>query len=421
MANPKHFDIVICGGGLVGLSAAHAFAAMGQGKALKIALVAPRHNEPDGRTTALLAHSVDYLKELEIWQSLQSRAAVMSSMRIIDNTARLLHAPEATFSSAEIGLDAFGYNVLNSRLSSVLTARLGKYDNFHRIYDKITGAFDDGDQVCIGLENGGKLFSRLVVGADGRNSSVRKFANEGRGIGTRQWQYPQTAIVLNFSHTLPHHNTSTEFHNKTGPFTIVPLTERTSSLVWVVEPQTAARIIDRPLGELGGEIERQMHSIVGKTTVISDVQSFRLGGMKADRMACGRFVLVGEAGHVFPPIGAQGYNLGIRDVEDLANLVGRLFNSPNYDPDQMARQYDTKRRGDITTRTLSVDLLNRSLLSDFLPVQVLRSSAIAAISEIGPLRKFMMREGISPGLGLGSFGSGIGKLGNFLRPAKSRS
>ncbi len=414
MKNADHFDIIIAGGGLAGLTMANALLhTMGNGlvkEKLRIALISPQFDEPDGRTTALLAHSIDVLENIDVWQHAEPKAAKMSVMRIIDNTRRFWHAPETAFKSVEIGLDSFGYNILNKDLSDALKINLGHDSRYTRIYDKVSNAAHADDKVIIKLETGRELSSGLLIGADGRNSIVRQSANKGKAIGIRQWQYPQTAIVLNFSHSHSHHDTSTEFHNNTGPFTIVPLERRVSSLVWVTSPQHAEVIKALDPDDLNREIEDQMHSILGKTKAISAVQSFNLSGMIAKQMGVGRFLLIGEAGHVFPPIGAQGYNLGVRDVETLTRCIaGNLKNK-----DEIAGIYDSKRRNDVIGRTVSVDLFNRSLLSEFIPTQALRSASIMAISQIDPIRKLMMREGISPGLGIRSLGESLKSVGNIF-------
>ena len=407
MTKNEKFDVVIIGAGLAGLTAANALCKPG----LSIALVAPKTDFADGRSTALLANTVDYLKELGIWENALPKAAPMSVMRLIDNTRRLLHAPETSFKSMEIGLDVFGYNILNSELSKALITSFDGLDNIQRIDDKITG-IRESDDVEIELESGKNITCKLVVGADGRGSIVRQCAEGGKGIATRQWQYPQTAIVLNFKHTLPHGDASTEFHNISGPFTTVPLGNGLSSLVWVVKPEDASGILEMERSALEREIETRMHSILGKVKVVSEVQSFPLGGMSALKMAAGRVFLVGDAAHGFPPIGAQGYNLGIRDISQLAALLQRGLD----DPVALANSYNAKRKNDVFTRTLSVDLFNRSLLSDFLPVQLLRSGGIRALSGIGPLRKMAMREGVSPGLGVREFGKALRGIAESIRP-----
>ncbi len=416
MARIDFHKIIIAGGGLAGLTMANALANSG----MEVALIAPSLPVSDGRTTALLSHSVDYLNTIDVWQQALPKAAAMSAIRIIDNTGRLLRAPEILFKSSEIGLRQFGYNIQNKDLAGALIHSLTKYENFLRIEGKISDAVESNEGVFVTLESGENLQCEMIIGADGRNSIIRKLAEGGRGINVRQWDYPQSAIVLNFSHTLPHNDSSTEFHTTSGPFTIVPLKEYVSSLVWVVKPEIAAQMIAGKRRELELEIERQMHSILGKTRIITDIQSFPLGAMNAAKMASGRLFLIGDAGHTFPPIGAQGYNLGIRDVQDLVSIIAA-------DPGEklaassIALRYNTKRRGDVVVRTISVDLLNRSLLSDFLPVQVLRSSGVVALKQFATLRKMMMREGVVPGAEFRALGETLQKLPRLFQHTKSHS
>ena len=136
-----------------------------------------------------------------------------------------------------------------------------------------------------------------------------------------------------------------------------------------------------------------MQSMLGKVSVEDGAQSFPLSGMTADHFGKGRFVLVGEAAHAFPPIGAQGLNLSLRDIMALKELIG---DSEPAAYAAIGARFDRKRQADIRSRTLSVDLLNRSLLSDFLPVQFLRSAGLHLLSALGPLRSIVMREGIEP-------------------------
>ncbi|HEX2146661.1 MAG TPA: FAD-dependent monooxygenase, partial [Pseudorhizobium sp.] len=244
---------------------------------------------------------------------------------------------------------------------------------------------------------GQTLSAALVVGADGRGSKVR----ESAGIGTRRWAYPQTAVVLNFGHSLPHGNVSTEFHTVTGPFTQVPLPGRRSSLVWVVKPHEAERLLALSPEGLSTEIEARMQSMLGKVIVEPGAQSWPLSSLMADRFGKDRVALVGEAAHAFPPIGAQGLNLSLRDIIELSDILAASRDRPV--PPDFGERFNRRRRADIMSRTFGVDLLNRSLLSDFLPVQMMRAAGLHLVSALPPLRNLVMREGIEPGRGLRGF------------------
>lgn len=381
----RQFDIAIVGAGLAGSLAALALADSGR----SVALVAPHARVADGRTTALMDQSIAFLKTLGLWDEISLYAAALETMQILDGTSRLLRAPPVAFRSSEVELAAFGYNIPNKPFLEVLDARLAALSQVTRLENGVTAAnsFETGIELV--LDDGDRLHAALVVGADGRKSKIR----ESAGIGLRAWSYPQAALVLNFAHERPHGNVSTEFHTESGPFTQVPLPGRRSSLVWVLPPKEAARLSALPLADLSRAVEARMQSMLGKVSVEAGAQSFPLSGMTADHFGKGRFVLVGEAAHAFPPIGAQGLNLSLRDIMALRDI---LQDSEPANYEAVGARFDRKRQADIRSRTVSVDLLNRSLLSDFLPVQFLRSAGLHLLSALGPLRSVVMREGIEP-------------------------
>ncbi|PDT29798.1 2-octaprenyl-6-methoxyphenyl hydroxylase [Rhizobium sp. L9] len=385
----KTFEIAVIGGGLAGMIAAIALGRGGR----SVALVAPVAAKEDQRTTALMDQSIRFLDRLTLWEKLRSAAAPLTSMRIIDGTDRLLRAPTTTFRAAEVGLDAFGYNFPNKVLTDILEAATAGEGNITRFTDMAESIDISAERVSLTLAGGEVLTADFAVGADGRGSKLR----EAAGIGVRNWSYPQSAMVLNFAHSLPHQNISSEFHTKHGPFTQVPLPGSRSSLVWVQDPADAAARMELSLAELGSLVETQMQSMLGKVSVEEGVQVWPLSGMMAHRFGKGRIALIGEAAHVFPPIGAQGLNLSLRDIIALTDILCDRAELPL--PADAGESFDRRRRADIMTRTASVDLLNRSLLSDFLPVQMLRAAGLHILSAIPPLRNLLMREGIEPGRG----------------------
>nr|WP_041375502.1 UbiH/UbiF family hydroxylase [Polymorphum gilvum] len=386
---PTRFDVAVIGAGPAGMTAALLFARRG----FATALVAPQVNLQDARTTALLEASVRLLRSLDLWDALEPRSAPLAHMRLIDDTGRLIRAPEVTFDAAELGLEAFGYNILNRDLNAVLMAAVEAESGLTWLQDTAASVRPGADRVDLSLASGTAVAARLVVGADGRESLVR----EAAGIATRRWTYPQKALVLNLDHSRPHSTISTEFHTPTGPFTLVPLPGCMSSLVCVVEPETADRLAALDDAALARELERRAHSILGAFTIAGTRQLYPLSGLVATSVASARCALVGEAAHVFPPIGAQGLNLGLRDVADLVETVDRARRrGEDIGGAAVLARYEATRRSDIASRTAAVDLLNRSLLSGFLPVQALRSVGLYLAGRIGPLRRLLMREGITP-------------------------
>jgi 2-octaprenyl-6-methoxyphenol hydroxylase len=261
--------------------------------------------------------------------------------------------------------------------------------NLPRLTGSVAGIEPGPERMTLTLADGDTLSAWLVVAADGRNSLIRRES----GITTRDWRYEQSALVLNFRHTLPHHDTSTEFHTEHGPFTLVPLPGQRSSLVWVDRPETTAKRMALDDDALALAVEHRAASILGKVTIDGKRQSFPLSGMTPVRFAASRVVLAGEAAHVFPPIGAQGLNLGYRDVAALGDILARAGGDPG-DPALLAA-YERARRGDVFLRTTAVDALNRTLLNGFLPVQVARGLGLFLLDRLPALRRAVMRQGVA--------------------------
>ncbi|MGE5511390.1 MAG: FAD-dependent monooxygenase [Bacteroidota bacterium] len=388
-------DCVVAGAGPAGLITALALAREG----FDVRIIGPRVDEavPDPRTTALFAGSVSLLRNLGIWPHLQPRAAPLCGLRLIDDIGGLLHAPETLFAAGELGLDVFGYNVDNADLIAGLLACVRAEPRISVITGMVCGVEWSGEHVALQLASGAKIDGGLAVAADGRNSATRA----GAGIAVDTWSYPQCAVVTRFQHSRSHDGISTEFHRTAGPLTTVPLPGHASSLVWVEQPAEADRLMRLAPDAFARELEERLQGLLGTVCDIAPRASFPLSGLTAQRMAARRVALVGEAGHVLPPIGAQGLNLGFRDAATLAE-EGASARAAGDDPwgEQALSRYDERRRADVLSRTLPVDLLNRSLLSGFEPFHLARVAGLQMIGSLPWLRQLVMREGMQPSLRL---------------------
>lgn len=387
---PSHiYQAAVVGGGPAGLATAIALAQAG----VSTALVARRLPYADNRTTALLGGSVDFLQSLDVWQRCSADAAPLRVMRLVDDTRRLIRSPEVKFSSDEIGMETFGYNIENRLLMVAMEDRAAELPSLVRIDDEAQSVVTDESSVTITTRQGQSLSAGLVAGADGRHSLCR----EAAGIGVKRRELNQSALTLNIAHARPHHDCSTEFHTESGPCVFVPLPGQRSSIVWVVRPDEAERLKALDDDQLALALEKQSHSILGKVTIAPGRHVFPLAIETPDRLAASRIVLVGESAHVIPPIGAQGLNMGLRDAADLTNIVRDAL-SMGSDPgaDDVLQRYARARRADVFSRTFAVDMANRTLLSDFLPTQSLRAAGMHVLNTVGPIRRLAMREGLSP-------------------------
>jgi 2-octaprenyl-6-methoxyphenol hydroxylase len=245
--------------------------------------------------------------------------------------------------------------------------------------------------VRLQLAEGSELTVTLVVAADGRNSIARKAA----GIGSRTSTLGQAAIAASFRHARGHDGITTELHRKNGPLTTVPLPGSESSLVWVEEPSAAQRLGALDDNHFLAALEERLQGLLGSLSDVSPRALFPLAELHSERMGRNRVALVGEAAHVLSPIGAQGLNLSLRDAAALAECVadasarGEDIGGP-----ATLEAYHRARAADVLSRSVSVNLLNRSLLADYL------------LANIAPLRRLAMRGGLEP----------AGPLPRLMRP-----
>jgi len=403
----KPADILVSGAGPTGMAAALEAAACGY----RTVLAAPSGTflDDDARTTALMRPGIAMLREYGVFDACAERSAPLKTLRIVDATHRLFRAPSVSFRASEAGFDEFGFNIPNRVLNAALEEAVGASDLIEVVDAMVSAIAFNEDAAFATLSNGDTYVTKLVVGADGVNSLVRQAAD----IGQRKWAYPQTAVVAAFDHERHHGFTSTEFHTQEGPFTQVPLPGDRSSLVWVMRPERVDEVMAMDPDALALEIERNLQSTLGKISGVTTPQAWPLSSLVANTFGKARVMLIGQAAHAFPPIGAQGLNLGFRDVADLAAVLARAGDDPG--APSVARRYDMRRRADVYMRTGGVDLLNRSLLTDFLPVQMGRAAFLSVLRNIAPLRGLVMREGIEPGGGLKAIAEGFRRVPSPVR------
>jgi 2-octaprenyl-6-methoxyphenol hydroxylase len=385
-------SVAVLGAGPVGLATALALAT----HEMDVLLVAPPVDTArlasERRTAALFGSSIDFLENLGVWTHCAAASAPIRTIRIADAREGLVHAPEMAFHAREIGRETFGSNIPNATLVKAL-ADAAMAD------DRITWIPTSGattiaralNGIRIELAEGHTVFARLLAAADGRGS----IAPQAAGISVHRWTYPQIAIAATFHHSRPHRDTVIELHGAHGPFTTVPLVGDSSSLVWVESPDTARALLDVDAEAFADQLEERLQGVLGTVGNVGPRASYPLSALTASRMGASAIALVGEAAHVLPPIGAQGLNLGLRDAAALAECVADArTRGADIAGDDVLQTYHLMRSTDVATRSASIDALNRSLLADMLPVDVLRSLTARLIAGFHPLRQLLMYGGM---------------------------
>jgi 2-octaprenyl-6-methoxyphenol hydroxylase len=402
------FEAAVIGTGPAGLAAALALARVG----VETALVGPPYDAAkaaaDRRTTALIGASVDFMQNLGAWEPGPRQSehahnptadtrlpiAAIAAVRIADDRGGLIRTPEMLFRAAELGLASFGVNLPNPALLAALNSAAERAPRLARSATaRVVGIEPGPASVRLRLAEGGAVEARLAVAAEGRGSEAPAAA----GIAVRAWDYPQAAIATSFGHSRPHEGTVNELHRRAGPLTTVPLPGRRSALVWVEEPGEAQRLAGLDDAAFAAELEERLQGALGAIGDVGPRAVHALMGRRAERMGAARIALVGDTAHVVPPIGAQGLNLGLRDAAALADCVAAAKAAgQDIGGEATLAAYTEARAGDVLARSVSIDLLNRSLLLELLPLDMLRGAAAHALASLPALRRLLMQQGMGP-------------------------
>jgi 2-octaprenyl-6-methoxyphenol hydroxylase len=378
-------EIIVVGGGLAGLAAAVSLARSGH-EVIHLAPAAP----PDRRTSALMMPSVEFLLSSGLIDSAESVGHPLTAIRIIDATPRLIRAPETLFDAREAGLDAFGWNFGNATLLASFQAAAPATGLTTR-NAAVTAYRRENGLGIVTLADGSTLAAPLVVGADGKKSLVRTEA----GLPARENKFEEAALVCDLDLGRSIGGTSIEFHYPHGPFTLVPAGGNRANLVWIDEEKVLRETQASGPEALLAAFRARSQNLFGSIALASPSFVFPLSVLSVAEAGRDGTVLVGESAHAFPPIGAQGLNLGLRDVAD---LVAVLTETDRAAPDWAQRAseaYAARRAGDLARTGTMVDALFRSLLGEMLPSQALRAGGLWALKLMPSLR----RQAFSIGMG----------------------
>lgn len=389
------FDVVVIGGGLNGLTQAIALARHG----ISVAVI--DREDParitdaafDGRVSAIALASQRMLDAIGLWRHVGT-AQPMWDIRVSDGDSLLF----VHYDHSEIGTAPFGYLVENRVIRQAQQAALADCPNLELIAPMTARSIDygisgSGAPAAIELGNGRRLRARLIVGADGRQSAIRREA----GIRTIDWSYRQTGIVCTVQHALPHEGVAQERFLPAGPFAMLPMTDdaaghHRSSLVWSEPTERAAAIM--ALDEVGfaAEMRLRFGTGYGDCDVVGPRWSYPFSFMLALKYTAHRMALVGDSAHGIHPIAGQGLNLGLRDIAALTEAVvdARRLGLDIGRSDVLER-YERWRRVDNVVLGAVTDALTRLFSNDIAPLRIARDLGLGMVNRIGPLKKLFMR------------------------------
>lgn len=427
---PLAVEVLIVGGGMVGMTLAVALADAG----LPVAVI--DHADPgtqvgtgfDGRVSAIAAGSGHMLETIGLWRHIRAAEPILDIRVADDDSPVFVHydhraiardghrtlshgAPRSLF--ARFGhhqhypppqhddshpAEPLGHIVENRVIRQALAARAAELPNLAVLAPaSLASLVNHPSHVMARLADGRHIRAALVVGAEGRTSSLRT----ARSIQVTRWTYPQAAIVCTIAHEDPHGGVAHERFLPIGPFAILPMTDdvrddgtriHRSSLVWTDKADLIPIYLALGKADFDAEIARRVGDFMGRVESVGPRWSYPLSLMHAERYVDERLALIGDAAHVIHPIAGQGLNLGLRDVAALAEvLVDARRVGLDIGFGEVLARYERWRRVDNVTLAAVTDGLNRIFSTDFAPIRLARRLGFVAVQRTPLLKRFFMR------------------------------
>ena len=342
----------------------------------------------DGRALALMQGSKQVFDALGLWPDFEPIATPIWSVQVQDQGT----GGAIAYDSRQVGDEAFGYGLetraLRQRLLALVMARpdIGyientRLDRLERGPDRATAHLDDGRTIE----------TPLIIGADGRRSSVRHLA----GIRTTRIPYRQTAMTFAFRHQQPHDHRVREYMNEAGPLALLPIADRICSATWIERPAEAKRLLAASPDELLGALRKRLQNVLDPLEILGRPAGFPLSAETANRYAAPRVALTGDAAHGLHPIHAQGWNLGVRDIAALTEVIVDAVRA-GHDPGsgETLQRYARWREGDARMILGLTDGLNRLFSTDLAPAKLLRRTSLSVLDKLSPIKTWVMRRGM---------------------------
>ncbi len=388
MSDTSEFDLIIVGGGLIGATLALALEHLPLRIALLEAVTYDSDAQPsfDDRAIALGRGTRRVFEAIQIWSDLSEVINPIDSI-LVSEQGRF---GKAHLSAAEEGVDALGHVVVTRKLGQILIQRLPQIDNLTFICPaKVTDIEVTEDAAEIRLADGKKLVSRLLVAADGASSSVRQMLQVGETIH----DYGQRALVTNIATSEPHQNCAFERFTADGPLALLPMSQQRTAVVWTIDAAVAEECMQLPEQIFLSELQKIFGYRLGEFTQIGKRVSYPLRLVRSSELRRPRTLFIGNAANSLHPVAGQGFNLGVRDVACLAELIQQStqHNEGFLGSEAMLRKYVALRQPDQRKIVALTDSLAKIFITDFGLLANSRGLGIQAFDLMPPIKRLFAR------------------------------
>lgn len=382
-------DVVIAGGGYVGLAVAVAIKQAAPHMQVEIVEAAPQDVwKKDMRASAIISAATRMLDVFGIWSEIEPEAEPIRKMIVTDSkTTDPVRPVFLTFDGEVEEGRPFAHMIPNVAIVGALRGLCDRLGITIRHGLTVSGFVTGAQSTSISLSDGNVLDARLLVACDGVRSSLRDMA----GIKTVRWDYDQSGIVTTVEHERPHNGVAEEHFLPSGPFAVLPLKGNRSSLVWTERRADADKLVASDDFLFDEELERRFGHKLGSVRAVGPRRAFPLGLTLARAFVAPRFALAGDAAHGIHPISGQGLNLGYKDVAALAETIveadrlGLDIGSLN-----VLERYQAWRRFDTLRMGITTDVLNRLFSNDSTPIRVVRDLGLGLVDRLPALKSYFI-------------------------------
>jgi 2-octaprenyl-6-methoxyphenol hydroxylase len=385
----ESFDIIIVGGGLAGNCLALALRETG----LKIAIIESNTRREQlsspmaDRALALAAGTITTLGKLGIWEHVQAKATAIKDIHVSDRG----HFGKVRLSAQKQGVEALGYVITARDIESQVSDMVDHAKITKHCPVRLVGLMSSDNEVNVSMkykEESLCITGKLLVGADGGNSSVRKLLD----ITQQVTEYGQTALVTTVKTTLPHHNTAYERFTESGPLAVLPSGKNHCSIVWTRSKEDADALISGSESDFIETLQQCFGYRLGKFSLAEPRRAFPVSLIRADSMCSGRAVIIGNAVHQLHPVAGQGFNLGLRDVDQLADMllkqheIGEDLGSATF-----LNNYVVAREKDHRLTIGFTDSLVRLFSNDWLALAAARNLGLSVLDHLPAAKTLLSR------------------------------